>query len=171
MLAAHGVDLVTPLASGRTPIEEAARNGYRELVAILTERGAAAPALEPVDAFVAAALAGDAPTVAATPPAVIRAARRARPALVVWAAAQGRLDAVELLVAAGFDVNAFGSNELERRRKWQTALHSAVERNDPPLVERLIELGADRDLRDRRFDGTPADWARHLGHADLADRL
>jgi ankyrin repeat protein len=76
----------------------------------------------------------------------------------VWAAGQERIDAVDLLVGAGFDVNALGRSDLSLEQKWQTALHTAVERDNADLARRLLVLGADPDMRDRRFDGTPLDW-------------
>ncbi|GAA1775037.1 hypothetical protein [Luedemannella helvata] len=38
-------------------------------------------------------------------------------------------------------------------------------------VRLLLSLGADPALRDARFDATPADWARHLGHEEVLDDL
>ena len=69
---------------------------------------------------------------------------------------------------AGFDVDALGRSDLPLEQPWQTALHTAVERDDEGLLRRLLELGADPAVRDRRFDGTPRDWAGHLGRAALA---
>jgi ankyrin repeat protein len=171
LLAEHGVDIVSPLPHGGTPVEVALGNGHRRLAGELLEYGAAAPALDPVDQFIAAAMAGDAREVSAADPTVIADARRSRPALVVWAAGQERIDAVDLLVGAGFDVNALGRSDLPLEQKWQTALHTAVERDNVDLARRLLDLGADRSLRDRRFDGTPLDWAHHLGRPDLAELL
>ncbi|KOX21552.1 hypothetical protein ADK67_26575 [Saccharothrix sp. NRRL B-16348] len=39
------------------------------------------------------------------------------------------------------------------------------------LVRRLLELGADPDLRDQHFDVTPLDWARHFHQPSTADLL
>jgi ankyrin repeat protein len=171
LLAEHGVDIVSPLPHGDTPMEVALRNGHRLLARELLEHGAVAPALGPVDQFIAAALAGDAREVSTADPTVIAAAKRSRPALVVWAAGQERMDAVDLLVAAGFDVNALGRSDLPLEQKWQTALHTAVERDNADLARRLLVLGADRSMRDRRFDGTPLDWAHHLGRPNLVELL
>jgi ankyrin repeat protein len=171
LLAERGVDVVSPLPHGDTPVEVALRNGHRALAGELLECGAAAPALGPVDQFMAAALAGDAPEVSAADRSVVAAAQRSRPALVVWAAGQERIDAVELLVDAGFDVNALGRSDLPLEQKWQTALHTAVERDNAELARRLLALGADRSVRDRRFQGTPLDWAHHLGRPDLVELL
>lgn len=52
-----------------------------------------------------------------------------------------------------------------------TALHTAAFEGHQSCVEQLLELGADSTLRDGRFNGTAADWARHGGHDRLADLL
>jgi hypothetical protein len=78
---------------------------------------------------------------------------------------------VELLVDAGFDINALGRSDLPLEQKWQTALHTAVERDNAELARRLLALGADRSVRDRRFQGTPLDWAHHLGRPDFVELL
>jgi hypothetical protein len=171
LLAAHGVDLDRRTAGGLRPVELARRTGHPAMVETLVSLGAAPPDAEPVEAFIAAALVGDREAAHAAPPAVVRAARRARPGLVVWAANLQRPAAVKLLVELGFDVNAMARSDLMLEQPWQSALHTAVERDDAPLARRLLELGADATLRDRRFDGTPLDWARHLGRPELVALL
>jgi ankyrin repeat protein len=106
-----------------------------------------------------------------TDPATVAAARGQRPGLVTWAAAQGAPNSVELLVAAGFDVNALGRSDAPIDQPWESALHVAAQRGDCGLAQRLLDLGADRDLRDGRFDGTALDWARHFGQTDLVELL
>lgn len=171
LLAAHGVDLDRRAADGLRPVELARRSGRQELAEMLVSLGAQPPRVDPVDVFLAAALAGDADAVRATPRPTVEAARRACPGLVVWAASLQRVDAVALLVQAGFDVNAFARSDLMIEQRWQTALHTAVERDDEPLARRLLDLGADPDLRDHRFDGTPLDWARHFDRTALVALL
>jgi ankyrin repeat protein len=168
LLARHGVDVVSPLPSGDTPIETALRNGHSELAEELRALGAQEPHLPPVDAFVAAALAADAAAVRAAPEKVVEAARAARPGLIAWAAGQGRVDAVELLVSAGFDVNAMGRGDVPVEQPWQTGLHTAVERGDAAMVRALLALGADPSRRDKRFDATASDWTHHLERPDMA---
>ena len=121
----------------------------------------------PADAFVAAALAGDADGVAGTPEPVVEAARTARPGLIVWATALGRAESVELLAAAGFDVNVYGRADVPVEEPWQTALHVAAGDGDLSMARRLLALGADPDRRDRRFRATPLDWARHFAREPL----
>jgi ankyrin repeat protein len=39
------------------------------------------------------------------------------------------------------------------------------------MVEHLLSLGADPNLRDREFDATPLGWANHAQHKHVVDRL
>ncbi len=174
LLLDHGVDAAAPFADGITAATLAATSGHAALVDDLVAHGAPAPGLEPVDAFIAAALAADRPgldRVQAAHPGVAAAARAARPALVVWAAGSGNAGAVELLVATGFDVNARGRTDIPIEQPWHTALHGAAESGDVELARTLLRLGADPDIHDKRFDATPLGWARHLDHDDVADLL
>jgi ankyrin repeat protein len=178
LMARNGVDVTGPLTTvrsyndtGRTPIEVALRNGNRALADDLRGRGATEPALTPVDAFIGAALAGDAAAVAATAPEIVAAARTARPGVIVWAAGLRRTTSVELLVAAGFDIDALGRSDVPAEQRWHTALHAAVECDDAALARRLLDLGAGLSSRDERFHATPLDWARHLGRDRLVALL
>lgn len=85
---------------------------------------------------------------------------------LVYAALHGRMQALELLLAAGahpdhrppFDHGA-------------TALHWAVMGDRPGSVRVLLEAGADPAARDREFDATPLGWAEHLGRPAAAAAL
>ncbi|GAA0278953.1 ankyrin repeat domain-containing protein [Cryptosporangium japonicum] len=167
LLAEHGVDVRSPYAGdgpawaagdGRTPVELARLCGNTEIVEYLLAAGAVAPAPDPVADLIAAVF-GGAP--APAPADVVARAVRERPGLVVWAAAAAP-DAVERLVALGFDVNALGRADAPVEQEWQTALHHAAGTGEVELTRRLLALGADPTIRDRRFDATPLDWARHL---------
>ena len=174
LLAEHGVDLGAPLRDGRTPTELAVHAGRPDVVTLLVGLGAPAPDLPPVDALVGAALAADDAEVArirTAHPAALPAARTRHPGLVVRAAAARNLDAVRLLVRLGFDVSARGRADLPVDEPWETALHHAAAGGDAELVRELLALGADPTIVDARFGDTPAGWARHFGHTDLADHL
>lgn len=170
-LIVAGVDVTSPLssrfASGRTPIEAALLAGHGVLADQLRSAGATEPTFGPVDAVVAAVLAGDRDQVLSLGAAALGKALRARPGLVVWAASQGGVGAVGVAVASGFGVNVLARADVFLEQPWQTALHTAVERDDPELVSSLLALGADPSIRDERFSGTPADWAVHLGRSRL----
>ncbi len=178
LLAANGVDVVAAFTElryqhdpHRTPAEEALVNGHRELAAQLAALGAGPPRLSPADAFVAAAMAGDAEAVRRTDPGVIAAVREARPGLVTWAASQGAPHSVELLVAAGFDVNAYGRSDIPVEGPWHTALHVAAGNGNLALARKLLALGANPHLRDKHHNSAPADWARRFAHQELIDLL
>jgi ankyrin repeat protein len=176
LLAAHGVDIVSPFTEQRsprrgTPAEFALFNGNRELAGQLRALGARPPRLSPSDAFVSAVLSGDARAVNRTPAAVIASVRRKRTGLVTWAAAHGAPNSVDLLVTAGFDVNALGRSDIMSNQPWHTALHVAAENGDLALARRLTELGADPNIVDKHYQSTPLDWARHFDQAAVADLL
>ncbi|MFC7481628.1 ankyrin repeat domain-containing protein [Luedemannella flava] len=143
-------------------------SGEGEVADYLRSRGAVDAGLDPVDELVAAALAGDRAAVRRLGPSIVEDARRARPGLMVWAAARGRPDGVALLAELGFDVNAYGRRDAPVEEPWETALHAAALDGHDDLVRLLLGLGADRSLRDVRFGATPADWARHQGHPGTA---
>jgi ankyrin repeat protein len=170
----HGVDIVSPFGDGITPAERAATTGHPDLVRYLVAHGATAPNLSPGQRFVAAALAADQATVTelrAAHPGVADAVRGARPALIVWAAVHGRPGSVELLAGLGFDVNAKGRSDAPEEDPWQTALHVAAGEGQLDLARSLLRLGADPDIRDKRFSGTPLGWARYFGQEQLIELL
>jgi ankyrin repeat protein len=176
LLAAHGVDIVSPFTEQRsprrgTPIEVALVNGHRELADQLLALGARPARLSAEDAFVAAVLAGDTHAVKQTPAQVIATVRQRRTGLVTWAAGQGAPNAVELLAAAGFDVNALGRSDIPSNDPWHTALHVAARNGDLSLARTLLELGADPNIPDKHYQSTPLSWARHSGQSALAELL
>jgi ankyrin repeat protein len=176
LLAEHGVDVVSRFTEPRsprrgTPVELALANGHRELADQLLALGARPPRLSAADAFVAAVLAGDTETVRQTPAKVIDAVRRKRSGLLPWTAAQGAPGAVELLVSAGFDVNALGRSDLPGNQPWHTALHVAAETGNLALARTLLDLGADPGIADKRFRATPLGWARHFRQVPLVELL
>jgi ankyrin repeat protein len=114
----------------------AARNDRADTLAELVERGAAVGA----DVYRGTALA--------------------------WAAACGRVAAIRRLVALGADPDQRGTFGGPDHGDGITALHLAAQNGDLPVIRALLELGADPTIRDRRYGGTPADWAVHGGHED-----
>ncbi len=170
----YGVDIVAPFGDGVTPAARAATTGHPELARYLVAHGAFAPDLSPEEKFVAAALVADRAAITElldAHPGLADAVREDRPALTVWAAAQGRPGAVELLARLGFDVNAKGRSDVPASDPWQTALHAAVEQGRLDLARTLLGLGADPDLRDKRFNSTPLGWARYFGQEQLIELL
>ena len=122
------------------------------------------------DALIAAVMVGDRGAVAGLREHA-EAARAQRPGLIVWAAARGRRDSVEMLAELGFDVNAKGRADIPAEAEWQTALHEAASTGDLELARLLLRLGADPNSRDARFDSTPLGWARHFEQQAMIDLL
>jgi ankyrin repeat protein len=184
LLADNGVDVRSPyssdgrpawrLAAGRTPVELATLNGDAAMVEALVAGGAAPPDLDPAGEVTAAVFAGDRAALdrlRVAHPDAIASLVESRPGLIVWAAAQGRADAVALLAELGFDVNARGRGDVPVESTWETALHHAASNGNVALARLLVSLGADLDARDERFDATPLDWARHFDRDETAEFL
>jgi hypothetical protein len=76
-----------------------------------------------------------------------------------------------MLAELGFDVNAYGRGDAPVEQEWETALHHGAVTGNVALTRRLLDLGADPDLRDRRFGATPLDWARHFQQSSTAALL
>jgi ankyrin repeat protein len=182
LLVEHGADFLTPYRTylgrptglrncdGRTPAEVAALSGNPELAAWLVSVGAVPPRAEGADGLIAAALAGDRDTVQRLR-GHVDAARQERPGLVVWAASRRKAEAVKLLVELGWDVNARGRSDIPMEQAWETALHAAAGDGDLELARLLLDLGADPDLTDGRFRGTPLGWAEYFGRSEMISLL
>jgi ankyrin repeat protein len=174
LLVGQGVDVASPFEDGVTVTSMAATTGHADLVDYLVAHGAPPLDLDPAEAFIAAVLAADRSLIdrlRREHPALADQVRSARPALVTWAAACGRAEAVEILVGLGFDVNARGRTDVPSDQPWQTALHKAAEDGNLELARTLLRLGADPDIRDHRFDSTPLGWAHYFGQQPLIDLL
>jgi ankyrin repeat protein len=173
LLVERGVDVTAPL-DGVTVTSMAATTGHADLVDYLVAHGAPPLELSPAEAFVAVALAADRERLGgllADHPGLATQMRTARPALITWAAACGNPAAVEILAELGFDVNAKGRTDVPSDQPWQTALHKAAEDGNVELARSLLRLGADPDIRDKRFDSTPLGWARHFGQRPIIELL
>jgi hypothetical protein len=167
LLLRHGVDpngLGTrhPAHRGRGALELARDHGNVRVEELLRAAGATAPVESPAEALMAAAMRGDDAAVAQADPALAAEAVGRDPGRVIAAAASGRGDAVRLLVRLGFDPSF---------RRRTTALHEAAWRGDRAMVDLLLALGADPTVPDTEFGATPAGWADHNGHPDLAAHL
>ncbi len=124
-----------------------------ELVRVLARHGATLPD----DAMVTAVQ-------HASPLAVAALVEAGQPITLLVAAALDRVDLVEAELAAGIAVDA-------RFADGYTALHAAAGMGHERTVRLLLAHGADRTLRDTRWNGTPADKASYFGHTALATAL
>lgn len=84
---------------------------------------------------------------------------------VALAAQHRRASVMTLLLEAGEDPDRY--NPVGGHAHC-TPLHQAALNGDMESIRVLLAHGARRDIRDILFDGTPADWARHAGHAEAA---
>lgn len=149
----------------RTAYELAVAHGHTEVAALLAQAGADTSGVDPLTRVLGACLSGDAGAVRAISqrdPQLLARAALERPDLLHTAAELGRVSAIRLLVDLGWDVNA-----LHRT----TPLHEAALRGDRDTIAVLLELGADPSIKDSEHDSTPASWAEHNGHAEVAAAL
>lgn len=162
LLLSHGVDPNTtgyhPILGDQTAYEVAVRTGHREAAALLEAAGGHSDRLDEVDRVLADLLDG---SPLRADPALLRRAVRRRPGAVSDAVEHGQDAAIALLLAGGFDIDGSGPDR-------RTALHRAAIDGRADLVAWLLDHGADPTCRDRDFDATPAGWATHGGHPELA---
>jgi ankyrin repeat protein len=170
LLVGHGVDPDIEVGgrydvARRSAYAAALTSGHPATAELLVRLGAT-PDLTAEDAVLSALFTGGEVEAGAVPGSVA-----ARPGLVAWAANLGRLDAVRRAVELGWDVDRRARIDVPSDQEWETGLHAAAGNGDTAMVELLLELGADPGVRDSRFDGTPAQWAEHFGHDELARLL
>jgi peptide-methionine (S)-S-oxide reductase len=91
-----------------------------------------------------------------------------RQAALAGAALYGQADILALLIDLGVDLQAYSPPGFHPHG---TALHHAVDSGSLGAVRVLVEAGTDLRTKDRLYQGTPLDWADHLGRAEIADYL
>lgn len=170
LLLGHGVAPDTEVGgryavTPRSAYAAALTSGHPEVAELLAGYGCATD-LSAEESVLAAVFSGADVDSAAVPAAIA-----ARPGLVVWAAGAGRLDAVRRAVELGWDVDRRARTDVPSDQEWETALHAAAGNGDNATVEVLLGLGADPATTDGRFRSTPAQWALHFGHAEIAALL
>ena len=85
----------------------------------------------------------------------------------VYACMHGHLDAAQLLLDKGAEINVI-PNGFDYAG---TGLHYAALNGHRAMVEFLLARGADRNIKDTKVNSTAAGWADHGGHAELRDFL
>ncbi len=162
-LLARGADPDAPHAYTHQPVHALAQlSGFQDMAALLERHGARPAALAGVQAFQAACLRRDeagARALLAADPALIT-----DPAPLLAAAEFGNAQAVALLLSLGARAGGLGQDGI-------SPLHRAVQAGSPETADLLIAAGADVDLRERRWNGTPLSWAAVLARPRLAERL
>jgi len=96
------------------------------------------------------------------------ASRQERHVALAMASQIGWVEVVRVLLDAGEDpsrYNPIGGHS------HTTPLHQAALNGNEEMVRLLVERGANPNIRDLMWEGTPADWARHEGHAKVETYL
>src|SRR5579862_7812364 len=151
--AGADIDAVSAPNSGGAPsttaLGHAAVYGMTEVVDVLVGAGARIASLE------MAAAAGD---ITGWP--LHRRTLQSRLRALAMAADHQRLEVIDQLIAAGTPVN-------EPDAEWgRLPLHLAAQNGRPASVRRLLDHGADPDLRDPLDHRTPLEWCQHQGNGD-----
>lgn len=137
-------------------------SGFRELAALLEAHGAAPVPFAGIEALIAAAMRHDEGAVqvlAGQEPDLIRS-----PLPLLAAAVHGDAAAAALLLSLGADPRAVDDDGI-------SPLHRAVQSGSLPVVDLLLPAGADVDLREGKWGGTPLSWAGVLKQPHVAERL
>jgi ankyrin repeat protein len=86
---------------------------------------------------------------------------------LAYASINNRTTVARWLIEHGAQINAFAPGlDLQC-----SALHRAAWRGHREMAELLIERGANLQLEDGEFGGTPLGWAVHAGHREMLDLL
>ena len=83
---------------------------------------------------------------------------------LAFASQKGEIEIVRLLLDAGEDPNRY--NPLGSH-SHSTPMHQAALYGHVDVVRLLVERGARTDIKDLLWQGTPADWAKHEGRAEV----
>lgn len=159
-LLAHGAS-VHPQGQGnwQSPLATALVFGFIEAAQVLIEHGA------PIDdVSIAAALGRLEETRQLYPAATPESRHRA----LALAAQLGQTQVVEYLLKSGEDPNRYNPPAAHQH---STPLHQAALAGHIETVKVLVNNGARTDIEDKVYHGTPAGWADHGGHAELAAYL
>jgi ankyrin repeat protein len=160
LLIEHGVDPNQPgWRDGRTPYQTAVRHGNQAVADYLLQHGAGKINPSPEEAFALDCLAGrhaEAMARLAQDPALPqRLGLHGRIELVHRAVEGNHPEGVRMLARLGFELSAMIPGTGHDR----TAMHNAAWRGDLEMVKLLVELGADRSIRELNHNATPLGWA------------
>jgi ankyrin repeat protein len=171
LLIEHGVDVnVASGRDGRTPYQAALREGHQAMAEYLLLHGAIPVDPDPLETFALACIAGRREDVRARlardPTLLTKLGEHGRLELLHRAVNASQPDGVRLLVELGADVNEMIPDTWLDR----AVLHEAAG-SDLEMVELLLGLGADPQLRDLVYHAAPIGWALYSGRRDIVEYL
>ncbi|SPE41351.1 hypothetical protein SBA3_4230003 [Candidatus Sulfopaludibacter sp. SbA3] len=143
----------------RSPLMTALAFGFLDAAQTLFRRGARA------DNIAAAAGLGH---LADARQMLASANARDRHRALALAAQHGHLDIVRLLLDAGENPSRYNP---DGNHPHSTPLHQAVWAGHDAVVRLLAERGANLEMRDTVYHGTPRDWAAHGGRTGIEQFL
>lgn len=159
----HGANADTTHAYTKQPLHKLAQlSGFHDLTLLLEAHGASPVRLVGLEALIAAALRNDSPAVRAVladSPGLIR-----DPHPLLAAAVRGNAQATALLLAAGADPHGVDGEGI-------SPLHRAVQAGSVSVADLLLDAGAEVDLREKKWKGTPLGWSVVLRQPLMAERL
>lgn len=176
LLVEHRADLNTPgLRDGRTPYEAAVRAGNEEIAAYLLQHGARKIELTPEEKFAAACINGRRHEVLAMladdPKLLENLGHHQRVELLHRAVEAKRLEGVRLMAEMGFEISGKTHHDSVGVNLAATPLHNAANNGNLEMVKLLIELGADTNIRDPTYHGTPIGWAAYGRQQEVVEYL
>lgn len=158
VLLRHGAKLESHGTGSHSAAVTALVFGYPGTATVLVDRGA------PLDLVTAAGLGMTEEVRRLLPTSAVRE----RHAALALAAQLGKLDALRLLLDAGEDPNRYNPPSFHEHA---TPLHQSVWADHLEVVRLLVERGARDDIKDKIYDGTPLDWAKHGKREEIAQYL
>jgi ankyrin repeat protein len=157
LLLRHGANANAVRKDGRTSYSLALRTGNTEIAERLRKAGAHADEPTVVDQFLGASMRADevaARALVVTNPGLVESLGREEQLLFFQAADRERIDAVRLMVSLGFDVGMIDDD-------GNVALHVAAWRGRVAMAKELIRLGSPINVKDKRYGGSPLQFAAH----------
>jgi ankyrin repeat protein len=162
-----GADTEAVDAAGLTPLDQAALDGDSRSVRRLLDHGATLQ----LPAAIALGRGADVEALLRQDPQALKPGGRWG-TLIVRASERGSADLIRALLRAGasVDVRDDTSTAIDGATGY-TPLHAAAFHGNTAAAEVLLEHGADPNLRDGKYCGTPAGWARYAGHHAVCDLI
>ena len=169
LLVKHGVDIekisnyYNDRTKGKTPYHTALICGQTEIADVLLEAGAKKEPLSAEDSFQVACMDGEreaAQNILDANPGLLSKINQRD--MLCDAVVLKKISAIKTMIDIGFDVNAGGDN---------TALHQAAFHGDVPLVQMLLDAGADPTIRDKGHFATPLGFAIYAENKDVISLL